>query len=827
MDKRHTHTEIQRLKQRLRVVEQVREKLIQQLQALESHSTQATEVTPSLHQQQALSSQEKIALFRRLFCGRADVYAKRWQNHKTGRSGYSPACRNEWVSGICDKPNVKCGQCTHQAFLPVTDQVIHAHLTGKDKNTIGASTQETTIGVYPLLPDDTCWFLAVDFDKANWQEDISAFIKTCQTQQVPAYVERSRSGNGGHVWIFFNQPIAANDARKLGAYLLTKTMAHHPDMGFSSYDRLFPNQDTLPIGGFGNLIALPLQHKPRQAGNSVFVDEQFNPYSDQWARLVSIIHMTADQISAIMQHTAQDGDITGLHMPIENEDVHHPWKRSPSRKPTALKLTQSLPDRTQIVLGNQLYIAKGGLSAALINRLIRIAAFQNPEFYKAQAMRFSTFNKPRIIACAENLPRHIGLPRGCLDDVIDLLNGVGVKIKWLDERQSGQPINTQFTGVLRQDQQPAITALLSHDTGVLSATTGFGKTVLAANIIAHRGCNTLILVHRKQLLEQWIARLSNFLSTEHIKIGQIGGGKRQAYGKIDIALIQSLVRHTKVDDIVANYGQLIVDECHHLSAVSFEAVARQCTAKYVIGLTATPIRKDGQHPIIFMQCGPIRYHLDTKSQTAQHEFTHYMVPRYSSFRLPENTPESPSIQAIYAALINNHQRNEMIAQDILAALQAKRSPLVLTERKNHITWLVERLSGHVKHLIVLYGGMGKRAHQTMLAKLESISDDEERLIIATGRYIGEGFDDARLDTLFLAMPISWKGTLTQYAGRLHRNHHHKTDVQIYDYIDKHVPVLQRMSEKRIRGYKNLGYQIVSGDDDLQPDLLSAKPHSKP
>ncbi len=804
--------EIEEIRQRIDSLDAERRDLLVRLSTLESrHRQQQREAL------QQFSSQEKIHIFRQLFRGREDVFPKRWDNRKTGRSGYSPACSNEWVRGICEKPRIKCTECPNQAFIQVSDDVIRQHLTGKD-----TQNNDATIGVYPLLPDERCWFLATDFDKENWQKDIAAFVKTCSNKAVPAYVERSRSGNGGHVWIFFSSPVTASDARKMGSYLLTETMEHHPDLGFSSYDRFFPNQDNMPAGGFGNLIALPLQRGPRQQGNSVFLDENFQPYPDQWSFLSSVRKMMPQEVKMLVLEAVDRGRVTGLHIPVDDEDADEPWKTRPSRKPRPLEISTPMPEAIKIVAGNQLYIEKEGLPPQLINRLIRAAAFQNPEFYKAQAMRLPIFDKPRIIACAENFPNHIGLPRGCLDDVMELLAEINIAHEIVDERNTGKAIRTKFLGTLSKDQKPAVKALLAHDTGVLSATTGFGKTVLGSHIIAKRKRNTLILVHRKQLLEQWVARLQTFLDLEHINIGQIGGGKRKPTGQIDVALIQSLVRKGEVDDCVAYYGQLIVDECHHLSAVSFEAVAKQCKAKYVLGLTATPIRKDGQQPIIFMQCGPIRYHVDAKKQAKKRPFSHFVVPRYTEFRLPISLTEQyerPPIQTVYAELANSSARNEMIVRDVISALKAGRSPVILTERKEHVTFFAERLAGFSKHIITLQGGMGKKAHRQILEDLESIGECEERVLIATGRYIGEGFDDARLDTLFLAMPVSWKGTLAQYAGRLHRIHHNKTKVQVYDYIDYQVPVLQRMSDKRMSGYKSLGYKIQSASASNKNNLL--------
>ncbi len=598
------------------------------------------------------STSDKIALFRSLFLGREDVFPKRWENIRTGKSGYAPACGNEWRAGVCGKPKVKCGECPNQNFLRVTDEVIDGHLRGHQ-----------TIGVYPMLADATCRFLAVDFDKKSWQRDAQGFMTTCRLQRIPSALERSRSGEGGHVWIFFAAPVPVPFARRLGTYLLTETMQRNPDLGFESYDRLFPSQDTMPAGGFGNLIALPLQHGPRQQGNSVFLDENLEPYPDQWAFLSSLDRLPPKQAKVIVEDAAKHDHVTGLRLPL-NEDDEEPWNVSPAHSKLTTEITASLPERLDVVLGNQIYIPRASLPSELINRLIRLAAFQNPAFYRNQALRLSTFGIPRVIACAQLLSRHIALPRGVKDEMEQLFKELGMHACLRDERYSGRSISTAFVGSLRKEQQAAADALLPHDTGVLAATTAFGKTVVAAFIIAARKTNTLILVHRRQLMEQWVTRLGTFLDLPASSIGQIGGGKRKPGGIVDVAVLQSLVRKGEVNDIVANYGQIVVD-----------------------------------------------------------------------------------------------------------------------------------------------GGMRVKQRREVMQRFEETTEREERVLIATGRYIGEGFDDARLDTLFLAMPISWKGALAQYVGRLHRSHPEKREVLVYDYVDNAVPVLRRMSEKRVRGYKAIGYFV--------------------
>lgn len=468
------------------------------------------------------------------------------------------------------------------------------------------------------------------------------------------------------------------------------------------------------------------------------------------------------------------------------------------------------------MLADQIYIPREGLAAELINRLIRLAAFQNPAFYGAQAMRLSTFNIPRVIACAELLSHHIALPRGCRESVEALLADLNIPLHWRDERNAGRGIEADFLGQLTKEQRAATEALLLHETGILAATTAFGKTVTAAAMIAERKVNTLILVHRRQLMEQWAARLETFLDLPAGSIGRIGGGKRKPIGMIDIAMIQSLVRKGEVDDLVADYGHLIVDECHHLSAVSFEAVARRAKANFVLGLSATVTRKDGHHPIIFMQCGPVRFRVDAKSQMAKRPFGHRVVPRMTTFTLLSTLADEPRppIQQVYAMLAADEARNTVIFDDVLKALEEKCSPVILTERKEHALHLAERLSRFARNVIALTGGMGVKQRRAVMERLESVPPDAERVLIATGRYIGEGFDDPRLDTLFLAMPISWKGTLAQYVGRLHRLYPGEREVVVYDYIDAAVPVLARMSEKRIRGYKGLGYTVGMKEETM-------------
>ncbi len=669
----------------------------------------------------------------------------------------------------------------------MSDSVVFDHLSGKH-----------TIGVYPLMPDETCHFLAVDFDEADWRQDAQAFRQACMELGVPVALEVSRSGNGAHAWIFFGHAVPARDARRLGTAIISHTCARTRQLKLTSYDRLFPNQDTMPKGGFGNLIALPLQKLPRENGFSVFVDEDFLPYVDQWTFLATKPLMESKDIEPTILRavgTSHPLDVTF----IEDEDLREPWKRSSS----ALQLKGAMPESLTVTLANQIYFEKAQLPHALANRLIRLAAFQNPEFYKAQAMRMSTWDKPRVIGGAENYPKHIALPRGCFDAITALLRDNAIGFVPNDERFAGELIAVQFAGTLRDDQQQAVTTMLKHDMGVLCAPTAFGKTVTAAALIAARGVNTLVLVNRTELLKQWQARLQLFLGVGKGVVGTIGGGKSKPTGKIDIAVMQSLSRLGEINSIVENYGHVIVDECHHVGAASFDAILKRVKAKFVLGLTATPVRRDGQQPIIFMQCGPIR-HTAARSTSAPNDLR--VVPKL----LPKaiEVAAEAGIQDVFACIVKDVERTQLICDEIELAYTQKRKVLVLTERTEHLEIILAALISRVPSPFVLHGRLPKKQRSAVIEQLDALAAEAPHILLATGKLVGEGFDHPPLDTLVLAMPVSWKGTLQQYAGRLHREHATKADVRIVDFVDAGHPALLRMWEKRQRGYRMMGYKVA-------------------
>ena len=805
-----------------------RQQLLERIKELEAENTElrkrlGEDVTPTEKKptaMQNLSLQEKVDLFRSLFKGREDVFARRWYSKTSGKAGYQPVCQNEWTP-MCDKRTFKCADCPNRHFSPLTDNDIYRHLEGKDAD------GRDVIGLYVLNEDNTCHLLCTDFDDKNcehgYKNDVLAFIDVCRSWNIPCSVERSRSGNGAHVWIFFDNPVLAVKARRLGNAILTEAMSRNGKISFKSYDRFFPNQDTMPEGGLGNLVALPLQGNARKHGNSVFVDENFEPYPDQWEFLLNVGKLSEQLLEDILKKTANIQPLGELSKTSESKPWETPMSKEIGRSDFSSEVI--------IIRSNMLYIPLNQLSSKVLNHLKRIASFRNPEFYSKQALRLSTYQTPRIISCADIDDEYLALPRGCEDAVIALLREKDVPYRIEDKCNHGKPISVQFNGVLRDNQQEAVNVLASNSNGVLSATTAFGKTVTAIGLIAKHGVNTLVLVHTKALLDQWVKALEQFLTIDTIPeenerkrkrrkplspIGTLSSTGNKLHGIIDIALMQSCISDNEVKTFVKEYGMVIADECHHVSAVNFEQILKTVNARYVYGLTATPIRKDGHQPIIFMQCGPIRYSADAKAQMLSQSFERLLVPRFTPFR--PIVGSDLSYTKVAQQLAEDEYRNLFIVKDVIEVLKEGRSPIILTSRTSHVSILAELLKPHCPNVITLIGSESTKDKRQKMEHLQSIPSSEQLVIVATGKYVGEGFDYARLDMLFLVSPVAWKGIVAQYAGRLHREYEGKQDVQIYDYIDIRVPVCESMYRKRLKGYASIGYRIRNNEafDSLFP-----------
>ena len=787
-----------------------------------------------------LSIDERLRLFQSLFKGRKDVFARRWFSKTTGKSGYQPVCINEWKQGICDKKKYRCVICPNRNFAPLTTQDMYRHLEGKDEYCCDV------VGLYAIMQDNNCAFLCADFDDKNckygYKEDVLAYVGVCRERLIPYAIERSRSGNGAHVWIFFEAPLPASKARRLGNAILTEAMTRNGQMSFNSYDRFFPNQDYLPEGGFGNLVALPLQGQARRKENSVFVDNDFLVYKDQWAFQYNLKKIQESTIDQLLRLHYQE-ELGKLSMSSENK----PWVT-----PLPQNITQEdFHAKVEIIKADKLYIPLKAVSAKVLNHLKRIAAFKNPEFYSKQALRLSTYAIPRIISCFDITNEYLAMPRGCEDATRSFLNDNAVTYTIIDKTNHGNKISVSFQGEEREEQLEAINALLPYTNGILHATTAFGKTVTAAAIIARKKVNTLILVHSKALLKQWHDRLTEFLNIDYPQheeknkrgrrkvfspIGCFDSSGNTLHGIIDIALIQSCLDEDGVKPFVQDYGMVIVDECHHVSSITFEQVLMSIKAHTIYGLTATPIRKDGHQPIIFMQCGPIRFTTDAKSQIAKQSFDRFLIPRFTSYN--SILEDRLSIATLYKYLSEDEIRNNLIVEDICKAVNTGRTPIILTNRTAHVSVLAEKLKATIKNVISLTGAGTTREKREAMQRLQTIPDSEQLVIVATGKYVGEGFDYPRLDTeatkqylidevgegfdyprldtLFLALPISWKGLLTQYAGRLHREYEGKKDVRIYDYIDIHEPICDSMYRKRLKGYAAIGYKTIN---TAQPTLF--------
>lgn len=755
------------------------------------------------------SPQDKIELFKRLFCCREDVFPRFWENNKTGKKGYSPVCSNEWVKPICNKPKIKCSDCSYQAFIPLDDVSIKGHLQGAH-----------IAGTYAIKVNNTCIFLASDFDKDSWKEDVSAYKKAAKEFGVECYVEISKSGNGAHAWIFFEEPVFARKARQLGTLILVRASTLSNKIKLSSHDRFFPNQDMIPNGGFGNLIALPLQRDARNNGKTLFVNDTFGPIENQWEMLSQVRLISTKEVDKILEQNITKG----LSFDSDNFDLKVTEKALDSIQ-NKLDL-EEYNEPINIRLGEQVFIDTNDLPDIFIGAFRRTATFANPEFYKKQKMRFSTWDTPRFICCSENYGNEMSIPIGRLDDCLKIAHDIGASVNIYDERTKHKRIKVKFTGQLRPDQKKAIKEVSKFDTGVLVAPPGVGKTVLGCHLIAKRKTPTLILVHRKPLMEQWIERIKEFTDIDPKEIGSFGGSKKKPKGKIDVAMIQSLSKLEDSDELLNSYGQIIVDECHHIPAVSFESVLKKIPAKYFLGLTATPYRKDGHEAIIHMQLGPTRFEMEDYGAK---DLLKNVFIRETNFEFSNVLERRLEIHEIWSEIVNNEPRTKLIVDDIDNEINESRYPLIISERKEHLSIISSALK--LRNLdsreFLIVGEMSKKQKREVLDGIsEYVENKKSFYILSTGSFIGEGFDLPILDTLFITMPISFKGRLIQYAGRIHRPYEDKKEVRIYDYFDSNNGMTINMFKKRVPVYKSMSYEINSKNTQkadryiYQADLFS-------
>ncbi len=772
-------------------------------------------------QSEVLTGQHAMLLYS-LFRGRKDVYSRRSIN-KDGHAVYYPVCENFWKSGLCPKregKKIKCAECSNRAWAPLSQRVLLSHLQGQKED------GTDVVGIYPMLEDETCHFLVFDFDNhdgeaLDWKNEVDTMRQICTRLEVPCMVERSRSGNGAHIWLLFSEPISAETARKFGAALLTKGAEFVNIKTFQSYDRMLPAQDHMPQGGLGNLIALPLEGQALQKGNSAFVNERWEAYPNQWEYLRNAKKISKEFVEERTKEWTPQG-VLGVLSTAETEKAT-PWKKEkfPFHK-------SDVAGELRVVLADQIYVDTANLKPRFQNMLRRLASFQNPAFFRNIAMGYSIKGISRILCCYQDIDGYIALPRGKGEELQSCLDAADVPFSVQDERQLGQSIHVNFQGTLYPEQQMAADAMLAQDTGMLSAATAFGKTAVGAYMIAERKVNTLILVHNREIMKNWVEDLQKFLDIreecpEHVTpkgrrkrrksvIGTLYAAHDSITGIIDVAMVSSLGKPGEIFDIVKNYGMVIMDECHHGAALTIEAVLREVSAKYVYGLTATPKRDDGLEQKVNMQFGPIRYRFTAKDKAQLQGIRHIVIPRFTRLT---NLGPAWEINEAYTALKENDARNQLIAEDALNCIAQGKTPLILTKFKDHAETLRQLLDGKVQNLYVLQGGRSTKERDNIRAALRNVPEKESLAVIAIGKYIGEGFNLPRLDTLLLAAPIAWEGNVEQYAGRLHRDYEGKAETVIYDYVDVHVQVLEKMYHKRLRAYKKIGYEVGSLQSEAQ------------
>ena len=775
---------------------------------------------------------DKIASdFFMMFCrGRKDLYDLRYTNPKTGKNGYYTQCFNRWDRGchIQKKDGVRCKDCELRAYKPVTLPLIKAHMNGTDPN------GNDVVAIYPMLENNLCQLLVFDFDNhakgaeqeeyANtddrWKEEINALRRICKNLDVDAVVERSRSGRGAHLWIFFKEMIPARLARKFGFALLEKGAESVNLKSFKYYDRMIPTQDALPEGGLGNVIALPLQGMALKFGNSAFVDENWNAYEDQLKVLAGTRRLTRQEIEDYLSLWYSTGFTS------EDNGTDAPWDKNSEIEAGSVKGV------VRIVLADRIYIDSSGMSNKTKRQLRRMATFSNKQYFQNQAMDMPNYDESRFIYLGSDEGKYIVLPRGLREDIQKKFDNAGIRYKIEDKRTQGRELNISFKGELRESQIPAAETMLENETGILHAATAFGKTVVCCDMIARRGISTLILVDRADLMNQWIKRLDEFLDIDEelpeyqtktgrtrkrkSLIGNLQGAHDTLTGIVDVAMIRSLKKKDGFHPMLKEYAQVYFDECHHAASESAIEVLQEINAKYVYGVTATPKRGDGKEKINEFLLGPIRYRFTAKDRAEEQNIDHLVYPRFTRTVKPHHLSKTPYGNDAYELIRNNDVRDEQIIRDVADCVKAGRTPVVLTKYVDHANKLSERLKKYADRLILLTGANGTKVRRAQVKELNEVDDSDSLILVGTGSLLGEGFDFPRLDTLFMATPVSGENVVEQYVGRLNRDYDGKENVIVYDYVDSHIPKFDKMYAARLKAYKKIGYELcVNMDGEKQ------------
>ena len=766
-----------------------------------------------------------------MFCrGRKDVYDLRYTNPKTGKNGYYTQCFNRWDRDchIQKRDGVRCKDCELRAYKPITLPLIKAHMTGTDPN------GNDVVAIYPMLENNLCQLLVFDFDNhakgaeqddhANiddsWKEEINALRRICKNLDVDAVVERSRSGRGAHLWIFFKEMIPARLARRFGFALLEKGAESVNLKSFRYYDRMIPTQDVLPDGGLGNVIALPLQGLALKSGNSAFVDDNWNAYEDQLKVLAGTRRLTRQEIEDYLSLWYSAGSVS------EDDGNDTPWDKS-----TEIE-SGGVDGVVHIVLSDSIYIDSSGMTNKTKRQLRRMATFSNKQYFQNQAMDIPNYDASRFIYLGRDEGKYIVLPRGLREEILKRFDDAGVRYEIEDKRTVGRKLNISFKGNLRESQIPAVETMLENETGILHAATAFGKTVVCCDMIARRSVSTLILVDRADLMNQWLKRLDEFLDIDEdlpeyqtksgrtrkrkTLIGNLQGAHDTLTGIVDVAMIRSLKKKDGFHPMLKEYSQVYFDECHHAASDSAIEVLQEINAKYVYGVTATPKRGDGKERINEFLLGPIRYRFTAKDRAEEQNIDHLVYPRFTKTVKPHHLSKTPYGNEAFELIRNNDVRDEQIIRDVVECVQAGRTPVILTKYVDHAKKLSARLKEYADRLILLTGANGTKVRRAQVEKLNNVDDAESLILVGTGSLLGEGFDYPRLDTLFMATPVSGENVVEQYVGRLNRDYEGKENVIVYDYVDSHIPKFDKMYASRMKAYKKIGYELcVNMDGEKQ------------